>query len=149
AGAPIAPRAAQCCTVTIRARVPAGTGRLYLAGNLPQLGPWRADGLAMRGSGRERTARLTAPAGTDLEYKFTLGTWDREALGPAGTVPPNYRLRIAHDTVVVHEVVDFKRAPREYIADWRGSGVLGRLVYWTDVRSAYLRPPRHVEIWLP
>ena len=25
----------------------------------------------------------------------------------------------------------------------------GRLVYWTDVSSAFLGPKRHVEIWLP
>ena len=142
-------RAPACCTVTIRVRVPAGTGPVYLAGNLAELGPWRPDGLAMRGTGRERTVPLTAPPGTALEYKFTLVSWDREALGAAGTVPPNYQLHLEHDTLVTHEVAGFKRDPREYIADWRGSGVLGRLVYWTDVRSAFLSPPRHVEIWLP
>ena len=43
---------AQCCTATIRVRVPDGTGTVYLAGSLPQLGPWRADGLVMTGTGR-------------------------------------------------------------------------------------------------
>ena len=103
----------------------------------------------MGGTGRARTTRITAPPGTELEYKFTLGSWEREALSPAGTVPPNYRLRLDRDTAVVHEIAAFKREQREYIADWRGSGVLGRLVYWTDVRSAFLGPARHVEIWLP
>jgi enterochelin esterase-like enzyme len=44
---------------------------------------------------------------------------------------------------------DAAKDPREYIADWQGSGVQGRLVYWTDVASAHLGPTRHVEIWLP
>jgi predicted alpha/beta superfamily hydrolase len=92
---------------------------------------------------------FTAPPGTELEYKFTLGSWDREALGRAGTVPPNHRLRVERDTVVVHEIADFKKDVREYIADWRGSGVRGRLVYWMDVPSAFLQPTRHVEVWLP
>ena len=140
---------ARCCTVTIRVRVPQGTGKVYLAGSLPQLGPWRPDALPLAGEGRERTAEVTAPPGTTLEYKFTLGSWDREALGSAGTVAANNSLVLNRDTVVVHEVTDFKKDPREYIADWRGSGVKGRLVYWTDVRSAYLGPTRHVEIWLP
>jgi pimeloyl-ACP methyl ester carboxylesterase len=135
--------------VTIRARVPAGTGPLYLSGNLPELGPWRADALPMRGAGRERTVRITAAPGTTLEYKFTLGSWDREALSPTGTVPANYQLRVARDTAVVHDVTGFKPGVGAYIADWRGSGVLGRLVYWTDVRSAFLRPTRVVEVWLP
>ena len=43
----------QCCTATIRVRVPEGTGTLYLTGNLPELVPWRPDGRAMTGAGRE------------------------------------------------------------------------------------------------
>jgi len=130
-------------------RVPEGTGTLYLAGSLPQLGPWRPDGVALTGEGRERTTQITVPPGTTFEYKFTLGAWDREAVGYAGVVPANYRLRLDRDTVVVHEIADFKKDVREYIADWRGSGVQGRLVYWTEVHSAFLGPTRNVEIWLP
>ena len=141
--------AAQCCTATIRVRVPDGTGTVYLAGSLPDLGPWRPNGRAMEGQGRDRVARVTAPPGATFEYKFTLGSWDREALGPSGTVPPNHRLLIERDTAVAHEIAAFKRDPRDYIADWQGSGVEGRLVYWTDVRSAFLGPTRHVEVWLP
>jgi glycosidase/S-formylglutathione hydrolase FrmB len=129
--------------------VPEGTGAVYLAGSLPQLGPWRADGVALDGDGRERGARITVPPGTTFEYKFTLGTWDREAVGFAGAVMPNYRLIVDHDTTVTHEILDFKKEPRAYIADWQGSGVEGRLVYWTDVHSAFLGPGRNVEIWLP
>lgn len=138
-----------CCTATIRATVPEGTGTLYVAGNIPELGPWRPDAFAMEGEGRERIARVSAPEGTVLEYKFTLGSWDREALSPSGTVPPNHRLLIDGDVEASHEVSDFKKDPKEYFADWEGSGVEGRLVYWTDVSSAHLSATRHVEIWLP
>jgi len=146
---PVNEPAAGCCTATLRVRVPERTGTLYVAGNLPELGPWRPDGRALTGEGRDRTIQVTAPAGTTFEYKFTLGTWDREALSPTGEVPPNHRLDMIRDTAVVHEIGAFKKDPRDYIADWRGSGVLGRLVYWTDVRSAFLGPTRHVEVWLP
>ena len=138
-----------CCTVTLRVRVPDGTGTVYLAGSLPDLGPWRPDGRAMVGQGSERTTVVTAAPGTTFEYKFTLGTWDREALGYAGVPPANHRVVITSDTVLVHQITDFKKDAREYIADWRASGVEGRLVYWTDVSSAFLGPVRHVEVWLP
>jgi enterochelin esterase-like enzyme len=141
--------AAQCCSATISVRVPEGTGTVYLTGSLPQLGPWRADGLALTGEGRQRTARVTAPSGTVFEYKFTLGSWDREALGPAGAVPPNYRIVLDRDVEAAHDIAGFKKDVRDYIADWQHSGVEGRLVYWTDVASRFLRHTRHVEIWLP
>ena len=141
--------AARCCTATIRVRVPAGIGAVYLAGSLPELGPWRADGRLMVGEGRDRTAEVTAPPGTVFEYKVTLGSWDREAVGPSGTVPSNYRIVLDRDVEAAHEIAGFKKDARDYIADWRGSGVAGRLVYWTDVPSAFLGHTRHVEIWLP
>ncbi len=147
--APAPAPALNCCTATIRVTVPEGTGTVYLAGSLPELGPWRPDGRAMTGTGRERTVLVTAPRGTSFEYKFTLGTWDREALSAGGAVLPNNRVLIDGNVDAVHEVAGFKKDAREYIADWKGSGVLGHLVYWTDVRSAFLGPTRHVEIWLP
>ncbi len=146
-GAPSSPP--QCCTVTIRVRIPDSTGTVYIAGNVAELGPWRPDGRAMEGTGPERTVRLALPPRTTFEYKFTLGSWEREALGPTGGVPPNFSLVVSRDTVVVHQIFGFKRPQQDYIADWRGSGVLGTLVYWTDVKSAFLGPTRNVEIWLP
>ena len=138
-----------CCTVTLHVTVPGGTGTVYLAGSLPQLGPWRADGQALEGSGRARTGQVTVSPGTAFEYKFTLGTWDREALTATGVVPPNHHLIVRRDTAVTHEIAGFKKDQKEYIADWRGSGVKGQLVYWTDVPSRFLGPTRNVEVWLP
>jgi S-formylglutathione hydrolase FrmB len=139
-----------CCTVSLHVHVPPGTGPVYVGGSLAELGPWHADGKLLEGTGVERTTQFTIPAGTAFEYKYTLGSWDREAVGtnPA-IVPPNHRLVVTRDTVVVDSVLQFKKEQKDYIADWKGSGVLGRLVYWTDVHSAFLGPSRNVEIWLP
>ncbi|MGH7581119.1 MAG: alpha/beta hydrolase-fold protein [Gemmatimonadales bacterium] len=143
------PASVPCCIITVIARVPSGTGKVYFSGSTPDLGPWQADARLMAGSGRERRVRIAVPASTTLEYKFTLGSWEREALDSNGGVPPNHRLTVTRDTAVTRDVPAFKRPQREYLADWRGSGVLGRLVYWTDVRSKFLGPTRHVEVWLP
>lgn len=140
---------ASICTVTLRAHVPTNTGTVYLTGNCAELGPWNPAGLAMLGAGRERSATLHLPAGTDLEYKFTLGSWDREGLGPSGTVMPNYRLAVNADQDVTIEISDFKKGVAAYLDDWQGSGVLGRLEYWRDVPSKFLPDTRNVEIWLP
>jgi enterochelin esterase-like enzyme len=140
--------ATDCCTVTVRATVPEGTGTVYLTGNLPELGPWEPDGLAMTADGIDRIAEVHAPQGEDFEYKFTLGKWDNEALGPDGIVPDNFRLVIEGDVEAAHEIASFKD-PARWIEDWEGSGVEGQLIYWTDVESEFLGPTRHVEVWLP
>ncbi len=114
--------ALECCTVTVRATVPEGTGTVYLSGNVADLGPWEPDGLAMTGDGVERVARVQAPAGAEFEYKFTLGTWDNEALDPDGQVPDNHRLLIEGDVEATHEIAAFKDPMR---LD-RGLGRFGR-----------------------
>lgn len=138
-----------CCTATITAVVPEGTPAVYLAGGLESLGSWKADGMLMTGEGRERVARVHASKGTDFEYKFTLGSWDLEALGPSGAAMENFRLTVDGDVEARHEIGDFKKGVAAYIADWKGSGVRGTLIYWTDVASKFLAETRHVEIWLP
>ena len=138
-----------CCEVTLSATVPEGTGTLYLSGNIPELGPWNPAGLAMEGDDIHRSARLTVPPGTELEYKFTLGAWDREALGPSGMVMPNHSLLVDGNVEATHEIGDFRKDDEAYMADWKGSGVLGTLVYWYDFPSEILGLDRHVEIWLP
>src|SRR5258707_11644753 len=96
-------------TVTIHAHVPEGVGTVYLAGNRPELGPWDTQKFGMSGTGRIRTAVLHVPDGTELEYKFTLGSWDREGLGPSGVVMPNYRILADGDKDVTNEGSDFKK----------------------------------------
>lgn len=136
--------------ITIHARVPPGSGAVYLTGNLPELGPWNPAARRMQGDGTVRTLVLEVPDGTALEFKLTRdGSWMHEALGPSGTVLPNFQVAADADREVAVEVVDFKKDPRAYIDDWRGSGVLGTLDYWQDVPSRFLAAKRHVEIWLP
>ena len=64
-----------------------------------------------------------------------------------------FRLVLGPVESVVYEVGEslFARTldTADYIADWQGSGVLGTLVYWQDVASAFLSETRHVEVWLP
>ena len=145
--APEAP-SAECCTVTINATVPEGTGTVYVAGSLPELGPWDPGLFAMTGEGTERTAQVHAAPGTSLEYKFKLGSWHNEALDAEGSVPPNYVLVVEGDAESHHEIAAFKDLDR-FVEDVEGSGVLGTLIYWKDVESEFLGPTRHASVWLP
>jgi hypothetical protein len=66
--------------VTFRTRAPAGTpadATLYLPGNIDALGPWDPGKLAMtnRGGGIWE-ATVVVPDGTEVQYKYTRGTWD-------------------------------------------------------------------------
>lgn len=142
-------RDGETARITVVARVPKGVGPVYLTGNLAELGPWNPAALAMGGAGEERTAIVRAPIGTVFEFKVTLGSWDREGLGPSGTVMPNTQVTVTGDQIATIAVGDFKKDPLVYLNDPRGSGVIGRLVNWLDVGGAGLAQKRHVQVWLP
>ncbi|MFK8054470.1 MAG: alpha/beta hydrolase-fold protein [Woeseiaceae bacterium] len=135
--------------VTIHVTVPEDAPKVYLAGNLPALGPWHPARFPMTGSGSNRTATLSVPDGHQLQYKVTAGSWEQEGLGPSGTLLPNFSATITEDTTLTVDIAGFRTDPDELIEDWRGSDVVGELVYWKDMSSAFLDEDRHVVVWLP
>ena len=66
--------------VTFRVRVPAGTppgDAVYLPGNIDQLGPWDPGKLRMTDKGGGIwEATITVLDGTEIQYKYTRGSWE-------------------------------------------------------------------------
>jgi len=154
-GASTSPDAAETGTtgtyeVTIVVQLPENAPEnIYIAGNLPSLGPWHPSALKTTGSGQERRVTFAAPHGHPLEFKVTAGSWEQEGLGPSGTLLPNFRLLVDEDKTFTASIAGFRRDPKALISDWQGSGVEGTLVYWNDVASKHLSATRHVVVWLP
>jgi len=136
-------------SILIRAEVPPGSDTVYLTGNRPEIGNWYPRALAMRGTGAVRSVELRLPQGTSLEYKFTLGSWEREGLSSSGLTGPNNRLFVTTNAEVTITIPGFKKDVNDCMDDWRGSGVLGRLEYWRRVPSRHLATHRNISIWLP
>ncbi|GGY43271.1 alpha/beta hydrolase-fold protein [Parvularcula lutaonensis] len=136
-------------SVTVIANVPAATGPVYLAGSIEELGPWDANGLIMQGQGTERTATFSMDDGEELQYKFTLGEWSREAVDENKFPLDNFILTASEGLTVEHDIAGFRPDMRVLMDDWEGSGVIGTLVYEQDVESAFLELPRHLSVWLP
>lgn len=143
------PAVAATHRVLIAVTVPDDAPPVYLAGNLPELGPWHPQGVPLAGTGTQRTAVLTVPHGHTLRFKVTAGSWEQEGLGPSGTLLPEFTALIDEDKQLTAEIAGFRVDPDQLIADWQGSGVEGELVYWRDVPSQYLEETRHVVTWLP
>ena len=95
--------AAKDATVTFRVTsgyVPDSMS-IYIAGGHPQLGNWHPGKTVLeRRDGNTWELSLQFPPGTDLMYKFTLGSWETEALNADGTVPGNYLLTVNQDTAI-------------------------------------------------
>src|SRR4051794_26190746 len=83
-GAPPAAATGKFNKIYVVANVPEGTGNVFISGNIPNLGPWNASGALLYRDGNRRIYALEAPEGFVFEYKFTLGSWETEALGEDG-----------------------------------------------------------------
>ncbi|MBX3729577.1 MAG: hypothetical protein KF858_10370 [Candidatus Sumerlaeia bacterium] len=137
------------CRLTLRLEVPAGTGPVFVTGNLPAFGPWQPGLFRMQGDGTERTAALDVPCGTTVEYKFTLGSWSREALADDGSVPANHLAEVAGDTVRTHRVTRFKDAYTGFLDTIDQAGILGHVEVFRAFQPRADILPRDILIWLP
>lgn len=121
--------------------VPAGS-TVHVAGSPAAWGGWRPDGVALKadGGGWFRGAAPAPEAGTH-EFKFTLGTWEREAVKPNGFKRDNSLVTVVGGTVVVQDTVwawSDGAAPNEVkgqltgrtdtLGLWAPQGLLERLV---------------------
>jgi len=123
--------------------LPAGA-RVYLAGNQPELGEWKADGVPLASAPDGAwTGQVSFAPGTRLEYKFTLGAWEREALTDDGVVPANHELEVVGCATAVHIVTRWKEGGRVVQGQ-----ITGRVVYHRGMPGFGL-PPRDVLVWLP
>lgn len=74
---------------------------VYIAGNHPGLGGWNPGKIKLNKENANLwsyTLKLEKP-GT-LEYKFTKGSWNNEAVGPDGIKKPNNITKVSGDTTV-------------------------------------------------
>lgn len=120
---------------------------VFIAGNIPELGRWNpADVPLIRENDSLWTYSFKIPPETPLEFKLTLGGWDRERLDASGAAPPNYYLTPSGDTTVTISAVRWK-VPGEELPGFEG-GVTGS-VEFIDTLQHPMFGGRTVNVWLP
>lgn len=85
------------CQVTFVVNLPPGTpadARVFIAGSHPTLGDWQPGKIELARKGNQARGVFALPANSTIEYKFTLGGWERGELGDDGQDRPNRRLRV-------------------------------------------------------
>ena len=94
---------AKLVEVTFEVTVPPGrAGTVYVAGDAPELGAWRAAGVPLiaGGDGKHR-ASIRLAAGTTILYKATRGDWSAEETTPDGSPIENRRFVVPSDVEAV------------------------------------------------
>lgn len=97
-------------TAFIVVTVPEGTPDVYITGNIKHFGPWWAEKEIMAKKGNQRIYRMEVPKYFKMEYKFTLGNWEHEAIKKNGRKYKNFKMKVTKDNQVFEHTVD----------DWKG-----------------------------
>ena len=130
-------------TFSVQAQVPEGE-QVYITGNHPELGNWQPGFVALEQQPDSSWRRqfLFAP-GTELEYKFTRGSWPTEALDARGLVPGNSTLLVQGDTTISVRIPAWRD-----LDSTLHRGITGTVEVYENMSAPGILP-RTVLVWLP
>lgn len=89
-------------TFVVKSNTVPPSANIYITGNHKSVGNWDPS-FAMLSKNAEATwvKTLAIPKGMQLEYKFTLGSWESEAVDKNGNIQPNSIFEIESDTTLI------------------------------------------------
>ena len=83
---------------------PDPSANYYIVGNNEKLGNWKPDEIKLEGLGKERSISFAFVKGTELQFKFTKGSWNTEALGHNKERLANHSLTGNSDTTITYNI---------------------------------------------
>ncbi len=120
------------------------TSRIFITGNQQQLSNWNPGRTILKNIDTNRwSISINFSKGTEIEYKFTRGSWATEPVDKWSKPFQNFNLMIKSDTTVIHEFQYWKDDTRP-----AKSTITGSLNYHRQMK-AFGVAPRDIVVWLP
>ena len=125
--------------------LPADTS-VYITGSLEQLGNWNPGKVRMDPKGNHTwTKEISINRPLSIEYKYTLGSWEREAADANGAPLSNLVANVSKDTTIEDSVRFWTKGPRQRINHGQ---ITGTVKYHRALKAAGLQD-RDLVVWLP
>ncbi len=136
------------CSVTFFLHSPdlADTSTVYICGSVKDLGYWDPSKTKMVFEGNHVWSKKIAVSNPSfVEYKYTLGSWDREGSDENGKPLKNFVVNISNDTLIKDNVQFWLQGSRK---NERISHVTGKAEYHRQMKGDSILP-RDFVVWLP
>lgn len=132
--------------VTFRVHSPTlpDSQRVYLTGSTAALGNWQPDKVVMQYKGKQVWEKQLYLKERSIAYKFTLGSWDKEATDAHSQPLPNFSLQLEGDTTVQHTLAHWLKKKTHPVK----GGITGKVVYHRNLKADSLKA-RDLVVWLP
>ncbi len=122
---------------------------IYVTGNNSELGDWNPSGVALTKSNDSTWAKtFSFNSNEKIEFKFTKGSWNTEALTNDGLVPPNYSMIIKNDTTVYFTINKWKDEISNVNRAMFPGQITGTVKYLYNMKGEGIKP-RDIIVWLP
>ena len=118
--------------------------KVFIAGNTPELGNWNPDKISLNKVNDSTWSKVFEfMEGKTIEYKLTLGSWEKEALNEKGKKPGNNILKISDDTVLVFNITNWGYSQTNISGQ-----ITGNVRYHKNFKGRSVLP-RDIIVWLP
>ena len=118
---------------------------VYITGSKSQIGNWDPGKVAMQNTGGH-TWSLTIgfQLQDEVEYKYTLGSWEKEATDAQGNPLPNFKIKVK-DVSNVKDTITYwlKKSERPV-----KGGITGTVIYHKNLKGESIKS-RDLIVWLP
>ena len=119
---------------------------VYITGSVEQLGSWNPGRVKMDPQGNHIwTKEITLNSPLSIEYKYTLGTWEREGANANGSPLSNFVVDASQDKTVRDTVLFWTKGPRQRVNHGQ---ITGTVRYHRGVKGSGLQD-RDLVVWLP
>lgn len=118
---------------------------VFITGSIPELGNWNPSAVKMTSKGNhlwEKTIETKANFG--IEYKFTLGSWEKESVNANGLPLDNFIVKVSSDTIIKNDVYFWKDGTVKNIQ----GQITGTVKYHHNFNGKNLLD-RDIIVWLP
>ncbi len=125
---------------------PKPTYKIFITGDNLRLGNWDPSIVSLNKINDTTWVRkIDFHSGTSIHYKFTLGSWQNEALDSKGNVPENYHLIVNKDTTIKINI--FKWKDETHQPQYKGQ-ITGDVQYFKNFKGEGIKS-RDIIVWLP
>ena len=120
---------------------------VYITGGIEQLGMWNPGKIKMDSKGGHTwTKEVQVNRPMSIEYKYTLGSWEREGADATGAPLQNLAAKITQSTTIKDTILFWTKTGRHKVVV-RGQ-ITGAVKYHRGMKGAGIQD-RDVIVWLP
>ena len=118
--------------------------KVFITGNTPELGNWNPNKISLNKLNDSTYSKVFEfVEGETIEYKLTLGSWEKEALNEKGKKSGNNILKISNDSVLVFNIINWG-----YNQTIISGQITGNVRYHKNFKGRSVLP-RDIIVWLP